>query len=226
MVLKSRFPSSRIAYLNLLTLNLSGDKEIYLFNKLPKWFLCTNIVWGLLLQDIVTLCIFDFSSEFRVVTEIFSMVFILVSPYLHCSLGYSWNEGKAGEKWEESPVLMFSCGIQFAEVSEKKWVCRGWGEEMILDLLFLWKRTERPWKLWVCHRILHKAISIFRFFYIKTKPFIRVFLIYMKAKQYLNSHMPITLSPIIFIHGWFCPIHTFCIPPFCIILKQVIDNIL
>lgn len=162
---------------------------------------------------------FDFSSEFRVFIEIFSTAFTLVNLYLHCSLGYSWNEGKAGEKWEESPILMFSCGIQFAELTGKKWVCWGWGEEMILGVLLLWRRTERPWKSWICHRILHKAISIFRFFYIVLKLFIGVFLIYMKAKQYLNPHMPITHSPIIFIYSWFCPIHTFHIPPFCIILK-------
>lgn len=160
---------------------------------------------------------FDFSSEFRVFIEIFSTAFTLVNPYLHCSLGYSWNEGKAEEKWEESPILMFSCGIQFAEVTDKKWMSRGLGEEMVLSIFPL--KKNRPWKSRVCHRILHKEISIFRVFFLHCfKPFIRIFLIYMKAKQYLNPHMPITHSLIIFTHGWFCPIHTVHISPFCVIL--------
>jgi len=103
-----------------------------------------NKVWGLLLQDIVTLCHVLISPQNLKFLLRYLALLLHLSTFICIAVwvGYSWNEGKAGEKWEESPILMFSCGIQFAELTGKKWVYWGWGEEMILGVLLLWRRTE------------------------------------------------------------------------------------
>lgn len=139
---------------------------------------------------------FDFSSEFRVLVEVFTTAFTLVSPYLHCSLDYSWNEGEAGEKWEENPILMFSCGIVFAEITGKKWVCWGWGEETILGICIIpLKKNWETLKVMFVTNYYTEEFD-FRFFHIVLKPFIRIFLIYMKAKQNVWTPTCLLLSPL------------------------------